>query len=300
MNAGYVVRVEPYGDTADDAERAGQTTTDESWDWLAKPTATQQVTVGAGTPDQRAVDYVVGEATWTTTVDEDRTVVTDDGRITERTTTEQRREAAEFVLVPEARVGAVSDTGALYYIEQMFTTLDVEKREIDLRQLVDSQDVTQWGVGFAGRTVADGGNKGALYGQAIEDDPDLGDELQHTPLSDVGFEHRYGPESLKAYLAESGYVAAYGDEWATYDFVPWLVDVVEPHLRDDEDGVHEDQATLEEAADEPECDDCGRATDSVDDTGLCVVCRDKAEEDGADPYADLDTVTEANGGDGDE
>ena len=247
MNSGYVVRIDPYGETADDAERAGQKTTDGSWDWLAKPLGKDTALSPSG---GLSVDYVYGKVTWQTKSSEDTVTVTNDGEIRTRESNVRTRHAGEFVLAPRKRVGVVSDHSALWYIERMFTALDVKKREINLRGLVDDLDVNQWGVGFAGRTVSDGGRKGSLYGQKVEDDPDLGEELQQTPLSDVGFEHRYGPESLKAYLAESGYVAAYGDEWTTRDFVPWFVDVVSPHLRDDADDVHEDQSTLDEAASE--------------------------------------------------
>lgn len=249
MNSGYVVNVDPFGETVDDAERAGQKTTDGSWDWLVKPSERYTATVAPGTADERVVDYIYGEATWTKRAKEDTVTVTEDGRIRERKEETTSRHAAEFLLVPSEGIGVASDLGACFYIEQMFMALDVAEREIDLRQLVDKLDVDQWGVGFAGRGVAEGGRKGALYGDRVEDDPDLGEQLKRTPLSDVGFEHRYGPESLKAYLAQSGYVAAYGDEWTSTDFIPWLIEIVAPHLKNQEE-EDEDQTTLEEASEE--------------------------------------------------
>lgn len=251
MNSGYVVHVNPYGETVDDAQQAGQKTTDASWDWLAKPAQKHSATVAKGTADQRVVDYLYGEATWTKRDNEGVVTVTEGGDIRERPEETTTRYAAEFLVVPSEGIGVLSDLGACYYVEQMFTALEVEEQEIDLRHLVDDLDVDQWGIGFAGRGVAEGGRKGALYGDRVEDDPDLGEQLQRTPLSDVGFEHRYGPEALKAYLAQSGYVAAYGDEWTSTDFVPWLIEIVKPHLRN-QDEEDEDQSTLEEASEEGE------------------------------------------------
>lgn len=254
MNSGYVVHLDAFGEQVDDAERAGQQTTDGSWDWLAKPSQEMSASVATGTNNERVVDFLYGEATWTRNTSEDRITVSDEGRIHTREETTTTRHAAEFLLAPSEGIGVVSDLGCLFHIEKMFTALDVSEAELDLRGLVDALDVDQWGVGFAGRGVAEGGRKGALYGDRVEDDPDLGEQLQHTPLSDVGFEHRYGSEKLKAYLAESGYVAAYGEGWTATDFVPWVIEVVAPHVRD-LDAVDEDQATLEEASESTDLED---------------------------------------------
>ena len=248
MNSGHVVYIEPYGETVEDASRAGQKTTDGSWDWLAKPTEQYSAIAARDTPDQRAVDYIWGEVTWTTKSGEDKITVTEAGEIRTREETRTIRKAGEFIIAPSERIGVVSDTKAKYYLEEMFTAVEIEESELDLRSLVDALDVDQWGVGFAGRPVDNGGRKGSLYGKKVEDDPDVGDEIQKTPLSDVGFQHLYGTEQLKAYLSSSGYAAAYGDEWTSRDFVPWLVDIVKPHMANLDDEMPEDQSTLEDAA----------------------------------------------------
>ncbi|QLH81011.1 hypothetical protein [Halosimplex pelagicum] len=139
---------------------------------------------------------------------------------------------------------------------------------------------------------ADGGDGASIdyHQQASADEP---------ATIGFGFSRPWNGTVMQGVVYESGYVAVYNEDRPTA-FVRFLEEeLLDYAAPEDDDGQ---QATLGEAADEPECDRCGRETDSVDDTGYCVVCRDKRDEDGEDDgeaYANLDTVTEADGGEAD-
>jgi hypothetical protein len=99
---------------------------------------------------------------------------------------------------------------------------------------------------------------------------------------------------MEVVVYEGGYVAVYNESRPT-SFVRFIEEeLLEFASVRGDDGA--DQATLHEAAGGPECDRCGRESDTVDDSGYCVTCRDKLEAEGEDPYASLDTVTVADGG----
>lgn len=56
------------------------------------------------------------------------------------------------------------------------------------------------------------------------------------------------------------------------------------------------QSELPDGDDETtECEECGRESDSVGDDGLCIVCRDKREEESGGSLDELDTVVEREG-----
>lgn len=122
--------------------------------------------------------------------------------------------------------------------------------DLDLQGLladIDGPDV--WQLGFAGRGVAKGGTKGTLFGSHVDEDPDLGDELMHTPLNELGIEHVYQTRPVKAYFAAStGYVEVYGD-WTSRQFVDYVGDHVVRHVRG-EDGETSESTEVEDAVDE--------------------------------------------------
>lgn len=254
MNTGHVVRLSRTFDP-DSVEQAGQEDFTGSWDWLAKPLKRDTVRLYKGTDDQQEIEFIYGKATWQKEIEEDVISVTENDRIRELPETRTIRKAAEWILVPEAAIAVVSDTAAIYYIGQTTPAVDLKTREIDVRSFTNAINVDTWGVGFAGRLVQEGARKGSVYGDRLEADPDIGEQLESAYLSQVGFQHLYRGFSLKAYVAESGYVAAYGDEWVSRDFVPWVVELVEPHLKDS-DQTDDEQATLDDATAEPaESDD---------------------------------------------
>jgi hypothetical protein len=243
MNTGYVVTLD-HPPAIDGIERAGQKAVDDEWDWLSVPYETRSAVLYEGTSEEQIIEFVYGESTWQNEIEEDVVTVTSNDTITDRVKRRTIRERAEWLLIPEAGIGVVSDPAANFYIEQTTTATTLKSRDIDVRKLTTALDADAWGVGFAGRLVQEGANKGAVYGDRVEADPDLGEQLETVPLSQIGFEHSFYGEFLKGYVAKSGYVAAYGDNWTSADFVPWVVELVAPHLRDGS-GTDEDQTDLE-------------------------------------------------------
>ncbi|QLH78642.1 hypothetical protein HZS55_15690 [Halosimplex rubrum] len=161
-----------------------------------------------------------------------------------------------------------------------------ERLEIDVEKLHMSW--TDAGtLGDVWMRGADGGDGATIdyHQQASADEP---------ATIGFGFTRPWNNTVMEGVVYESGYVAVYNE-----DMPSAFVRFVEEELlafTDVADGTA-DQATLGESSD-PECDRCGRETDTVDDSGYCMVCRDKVDEEGGseDGYANLDTVTEADGG----
>lgn len=109
---------------------------------------------------------------------------------------------------------------------------------LDLQALLSdlgSPNVTQ--LGFAGRLVPKGGDRGALYGDYVDRDPDLGDELQQTPLNELGVEHHtHEWLQVSAYFAaETAYIEVYDQDFSTRDFVDYVGEFVVEHTREDGD-----------------------------------------------------------------
>jgi len=68
-----------------------------------------------------------------------------------------------------------------------------------------------------------------------------------------------------------------------------------PGESDHEDRVATDGGGEDGEEDGPDtCEECGRESDTMED-GLCIVCRDKREEEAGTSIEDLDTVTETGG-----
>lgn len=288
MNTGYVVRPDRPFDPESIEQSGQEDITGDSWDWVSTPTVRREAVLYEGDENrEELVEFVAGEVTWTHEVEEDAITVKPNGTVGSTTERRSIREAAEWLLVPDKQIGVVSDEAAIYYIESSLPGVTLKSREINIRTFADSIDAQTWGVGFAGRLVTDGANKGSVYGKRLEEDPDIGDDLNETYLSQVGFEHTFRHDTLKAYASESGYIAAHGEEWTSRDFVPWLVQLVSGHLRDAEAEEDEGQSTLDEAT-PSECDECGRETETTEQHGdeeLCIVCDDKRKEE-TEEYAE--------------
>lgn len=291
MNTGYVVRLSRPFDI-ESVEQAGQQDVGGGWDWLSNPDDARDAPINQGESDEYLTPYVTGVCTWQTEVEDDVVTVTEDGRISSRPSRDHERKRADWLVIPDEQLGVVSDLAALYYVgEALPPGVDVTDPEIDVARLAAALDQDAWGVGFGGRypaeTNGDGAHKGAVYGERVQNDPDLGEDLEVLPLSQVGFEHTFGHDSLKAYISESGYVAAHGDEWVTRDFVPWVVEIVGPHLRDEEPDEDDDgQTTLDGLT---ACDECGDQVQNTEQHGdelLCLNCHDDRVQETEDAVTD--------------
>ena len=102
-----------------------------------------------------------------------------------------------------------------------------------LRKSLDDPNVTQ--TGFAGRIVKRGGDRGALYGDQVHRDPDLGDDLDRAPLNELAVEHHTNKwlQVAAYYAAETSYVEVWESDFSTRDFVDYVGEFVVEHARDD-------------------------------------------------------------------
>ncbi|WP_395166317.1 hypothetical protein [Natrinema pallidum] len=183
---------------------------------------------------------------------------------------------------------------------------DANLRLQGLLEEFDSPNV--WQLGFAGRTVAEGGSKGVLYGKDVHEDPDLGEELRHTPLNELGVKHVHDGIPVKSYFAAgTGYLEVYDSEFTTRQFVDYVTLWVGDHVKgEDESSAESDADQEQEAADDSDtdaeqqtleveadqCENCDRESDTIKKTivpqtdevmELCVVCRDHVLETGEVP-----------------
>jgi len=249
MNTGYVLRSK-YDFDPDEIEKTGQKTTDGEWDWLAVPTQVYDAEISDAEDNVRTLAVVKGEATWTQEEEVDTVTVNEAGRISTRVKHERERYRANWVVIPEANVAVLSDPKAQYYVEAACPPIaDFRTPKIDVPGVIDGVDTTDvWGAGFPARGIDNGARKGAVYGKKVLEDPDIGEDLSRSPLNQVGFRHITSLGDITAYVAESGYVAAWSDDINTSGFAHWVVENIEPNLRDDSDGDDKAQETLGEAA----------------------------------------------------
>ena len=163
----------------------------------------------------------------------------------------------------------------------------VRTAEVDTTAFIDApNDPDVW---FTGSDVAGHDDVQMDYHASAH----LG-QTADAPNIGVGFETSWQGRTMRGVVYASGYVAVYNEAVGPVQFARFVREEILPHAAVPEDDAVTQQATL--GSDEPECERCGRETDSVDESGYCITCRDKLDEEGEDPYADLDTVTVADGG----
>jgi hypothetical protein len=163
----------------------------------------------------------------------------------------------------------------------------VRTAEVDTTAFIDAQndpDVWFTGSDVAGRDDVQMDYHASAHLGRTADAPNIG----------VGFETSWQGRTIRGVVYGSGYVAAYNEGIGPVQFARFVREEILPHAAVPDEGDVSQQTTLGDSG--PECDRCGRESDTVDDSGYCITCRDKLDEDGEDPYANLDTVTEADGG----
>jgi len=115
----------------------------------------------------------------------------------------------------------------------------------------------------------------------------------HPATIGLGFKRPWSGTVMRGVIYESGYLALYSCDQPE-DFVRFVEQELMPYFMEpgEEDGEGDGET----------CDGCGRESDTITD-GLCIVCRDKRDEEQADDsqttIEDLDTVHEGgeDGGD---
>ncbi len=254
------------------------------------------------TSPEKRIPYAGGVAMLREEVEEDSATVDDAGDSIKVTASTEFRHTAKFghwlILKGGWMVATddwVRDVAAQAVIDYPTSV------ELDLRGFLDDlSDPSVYQLGFRGRNVGDGGEKGALYGSRVDEGPDLGRELSHTPLNELGVEHQHETSHAKTYLAAgTGYVEAYED-WTSGEFIDYLSEWV----------LHHAKTEAAEEDDESEvCEECGKENpdrglqDGPDGRDLCIVCADKEREDGASVnsgFENLESVEVTDGGTSDE
>jgi len=193
-----------------------------------------------------------------------------------------------WLIVSDEWVAGVVSTQITGYPEDV--TLELR----ELRDAIDVQDV--WQIGFSGRGVVDGGSKGVLYGSNVDEDPDLGEELQQTPLNELGIEHLHESIPIKSYFAgDTGYIEVYDSGFTTRQFVDYCTLWVVDHVQGEDSSNASETERHEESEDGDgevlQCENCPRESESVRKTivddgdvmKLCVTCRNYYYENGEVP-----------------
>jgi len=244
MNSGYVATID-MSFAGDELRATGQQTTEGDYEWYGTPTGRQEITVGQTAGHRSQVGVLTGRVMWKTREQADAYYVSD-GDIYSEVSEQTQTHGAEFAVVPAKQLLLLTDEAARFYVERMIPA-SIQMQEIDIREFVQQhEDGQQWGTGFGGRLPEDGGvQKGAVYGDDVKQDPELGEDLRRGYLNQVGVDYDWRTHILTAYLAESGYVAAHADDMGTRETIAWLIEEVQPALYDRDD---EDDETEEEAA----------------------------------------------------
>lgn len=158
----------------------------------------------------------------------------------------------------------VSDDWVAGVLGQVITPR-LKDTNLDLRGLLaDLEEPDVWQLGFAGRSVANGGSKGVLYGSHVDEDPEIGDELMHTPLNELGVQHIHQSGIAKAYFAAStAYVELYGSDWTDQQFVDYVGQHVVRHVEGDGRSAGESESESDVDADVDESQETFDELDSV-------------------------------------
>jgi hypothetical protein len=105
-----------------------------------------------------------------------------------------------------------------------------EPAEIDIDgYILDQEEASLWMLGFY--ETGTRAENGTLYGNDLADDPLASDIFQTSSCNQVGIEHFYSDDSIKARVSESGFIEVYSPEYeGNAEFVDYLVDVLVPHI----------------------------------------------------------------------
>lgn len=237
MNTGYVATLQ--GSFAgEEFTQTGQQTTEGDFEWFVQPTGSRTATLYEGTDQESVITVHRGSVLWSTSEEED-TYHVSDNVIHKRTERRTKCHRGEFLLAPAVGLALLSDPGLQWYVERA-VPVSLRLSEIDITEFVrNHSDADQWGTGFGGRLpdsdTGEGVSKGAVYGDDVKKDPALGEDLRRGYLNQVGVRYYWRIAELTAYLAESGYIAAYADDIESTEAIAWLAEEVEPYLDEDTD-----------------------------------------------------------------
>ncbi|ARS90788.1 hypothetical protein B1756_14370 [Natrarchaeobaculum aegyptiacum] len=139
-------------------------------------------------------------------------------------------ERAQFIQVPNQFV--ILESGApsmMFDILGRTTDCAYEPAEIDIDGFIlDQEEPSLWMLGFYEHGTQ--AENGTLYGSDIADDPIASDILQDSACNQVGIEHFYSDDAVKARASESGYIEVYSPDYEVEEFTDYLVDVLASHI----------------------------------------------------------------------
>jgi len=179
---------------------------------------------------------------------------------------------------------------------------DAEPASIDPNAFVQRQerndrDLSTWYSGSKAETPEDDRPDDVNMGYGRDANPSGGN-------IGVGFKTPWRGTTVRGVLFASGYIAIYAPSaWGPIQFARFVREEIIPvaHVPEPEDDETEQTELPDDEGDETaECEECGRGSDSVGDDGLCIVCKDKREEEAGGSVEDLSTVTMSDGGGADE
>lgn len=155
---------------------------------------------------------------------------------------EVKTKYTEFVLVPGEFVAVTSGRGSFAFsmISGQTDTATIKRAGIDLNDFEESyvgearpESASAWQVGFYGNTGT--AEKGAIYGDGVRSDPDLGKVVDRLPKNQIGLdikEEEGEDDGIRMTATESGYVEVYQpNNYDPEDFAEFVLDHVIPHAK---------------------------------------------------------------------
>jgi len=163
-------------------------------------------------------------------VEYEESEIDSNGNVQSETRYRKAAESAHFVQVPNQFV--ILESGApsiMFDILGRVTDCAYESAEVDIDGFIlDQEEPSLWMLGFYEHGTQ--AENGTLYGSDIADDPTVSDILQDSACNQVGIEHFYSDDAVKARASESGYLEVYSPDYEIEEFTDYLIEVLAPHL----------------------------------------------------------------------
>jgi hypothetical protein len=171
-------------------------------------------------------------------VEENQSVTIDpkSGKISVVESPEREAKYTEFIAVPDKFV-AVSSSKDIFGFELLREALpgvSIRNAKLDLNEFAEdyytAEGVNPWQVGFYGNTGS--AEKGAVYGEDVFDDQDIGEILERSQLNQLGLTYEYNGERMKMTSAESGYIEVYQpSNYTDKDYAEYIVDHICKYMK---------------------------------------------------------------------
>lgn len=223
MKAGVIAEIESKG-TLDSLTESTQLPDDHRFDQLDRCIEIRgKMTTDSGLTVQH------GRAAFEDLADEENVVISDDGTISTRNQSKKVTKYTEFIFVPDEFVVVSNNSGRfLFDILRSHTTNDVQTVYLDLDEFYQlHEDGMTWKAGFDAR---DGrAENGVVHGNNVLADSDIGGVIASSSKNQLGMDYSYQGNSVKVFLARSGYIEVYQpSNYDISDFAQFVSDEVLP------------------------------------------------------------------------